>query len=675
MLKRRGKGSRKHSWLALLMSLCMIVSASGNAELLVHAEGSQTDQILMDQTQTDVLPEDPDGGTAEGQQNPEEQKPSLDIPTDEQEEAVWTQEMEDANAAAGLCEHHPHHTEECGYEAGVVSQPCTHVHTDECYETVTKCVVFPETERVEGNEDGTPKDDIEDEEDPDGDGSEEPGTGDEADGEDQNPSLGLPVIPVPDNSGSGSEPEQESKDTEDADNGEGSGDETEADNSNASGDTEGSTDMAGDSGAQSTGSGAEQNEEPQNGEPQNGEPSESGEDLAFVLDGMTDLRTGTRLVSLGGIGMMLAPGMELDAEVPDGSDADGSDGTDEGGLDTESMVQVGPSVEELKEGHECSEESGCITRVLNCKHVHDDECGYEEGKAGKPCQFDCPLEAEYEYTIEFPESVKALEGEPVEEAGENGEAEESGSESGETDKPQIQPGVMEIPGFMFADDGTEVPGEQEDGGEGSENESEAPPIVIPGDGRIRTDLIDNMAFGEAEETEQVDLLDGVKVVSADGTEADGYEISVYFVGDETYDPEGVEWDGERILTAEKDKLYKAIYVAYSADEPEKYVAAGLRDVVVYGIMTIAEPVADPVAEINGEKYATLQAAIEAVQDGETIVLLDKIDTLDKLGADEIKIEKKVVIDGQKNSIEVKRKKSIIQVVESGDLTLNNITLL
>ena len=41
--------------------------------------------------------------------------------------------------------------------------------------------------------------------------------------------------------------------------------------------------------------------------------------------------------------------------------------------------------------HVCSEESGCITKELNCPHVHDETCGYSEGS---PCTFgpaDCEL--------------------------------------------------------------------------------------------------------------------------------------------------------------------------------------------------------------------------------------------------------------------------------------------
>ena len=41
--------------------------------------------------------------------------------------------------------------------------------------------------------------------------------------------------------------------------------------------------------------------------------------------------------------------------------------------------------------HVCSEESGCIKKVLDCQHQHDDVCGYV---AGTPCTFDpadCPI--------------------------------------------------------------------------------------------------------------------------------------------------------------------------------------------------------------------------------------------------------------------------------------------
>ena len=41
--------------------------------------------------------------------------------------------------------------------------------------------------------------------------------------------------------------------------------------------------------------------------------------------------------------------------------------------------------------HECSEESGCIKRELDCKHEHDENCGYREAVEGHPCTHSCEL--------------------------------------------------------------------------------------------------------------------------------------------------------------------------------------------------------------------------------------------------------------------------------------------
>lgn len=64
----------------------------------------------------------------------------------------------------GLCEHHPQHTDECGYTEGSEGTPCNHEHTEDCYTLVTECVhehgpeCYPEengepagTESVSGN--------------------------------------------------------------------------------------------------------------------------------------------------------------------------------------------------------------------------------------------------------------------------------------------------------------------------------------------------------------------------------------------------------------------------------------------------------------------------------------------------------------------------------------------
>lgn len=42
-------------------------------------------------------------------------------------------------------------------------------------------------------------------------------------------------------------------------------------------------------------------------------------------------------------------------------------------------------------GHVCSEESGCITKELNCNHEHDENCGYVPAKEETPCNFVCEI--------------------------------------------------------------------------------------------------------------------------------------------------------------------------------------------------------------------------------------------------------------------------------------------
>lgn len=41
--------------------------------------------------------------------------------------------------------------------------------------------------------------------------------------------------------------------------------------------------------------------------------------------------------------------------------------------------------------HVCSEESGCIRQELNCKHEHNEECGYAPAVEGQPCTYVCTL--------------------------------------------------------------------------------------------------------------------------------------------------------------------------------------------------------------------------------------------------------------------------------------------
>lgn len=39
--------------------------------------------------------------------------------------------------------------------------------------------------------------------------------------------------------------------------------------------------------------------------------------------------------------------------------------------------------------HRCSEDSGCVKQVLDCRHEHDGECGYTPATEGTPCTYVC----------------------------------------------------------------------------------------------------------------------------------------------------------------------------------------------------------------------------------------------------------------------------------------------
>ena len=49
--------------------------------------------------------------------------------------------------------------------------------------------------------------------------------------------------------------------------------------------------------------------------------------------------------------------------------------------------------------HVCTEDSGCVTKVLSCPHAHDDTCGYGEETPGSPCTFVCEICAAQEETV------------------------------------------------------------------------------------------------------------------------------------------------------------------------------------------------------------------------------------------------------------------------------------
>ena len=56
---------------------------------------------------------------------------------------------------------------------------------------------------------------------------------------------------------------------------------------------------------------------------------------------------------------------------------------------------VTPSDEERRNAtecsHQCSEESGCVTRELECQHIHDAGCGYAPAEPGTPCTYVCEI--------------------------------------------------------------------------------------------------------------------------------------------------------------------------------------------------------------------------------------------------------------------------------------------
>lgn len=66
------------------------------------------------------------------------------------------------------------------------------------------------------------------------------------------------------------------------------------------------------------------------------------------------------------------------------------------------------AVAEVPCDHVCSEESGCVKKVLNCQHQHNGECGYVEEKVESPCTFqcaDCEKEAMDEETDDAADAI------------------------------------------------------------------------------------------------------------------------------------------------------------------------------------------------------------------------------------------------------------------------------
>lgn len=78
------------------------------------------------------------------------------------------------------------------------------------------------------------------------------------------------------------------------------------------------------------------------------------------------------------------------AEASEGADC-GHEHTEDCYIITENCVHICDESCTDPCTHICTEESGCITKTLNCSHVHDELCGYKDKTAGSPCNYYCEI--------------------------------------------------------------------------------------------------------------------------------------------------------------------------------------------------------------------------------------------------------------------------------------------
>ena len=84
-----------------------------------------------------------------------------------------------------------------------------------------------------------------------------------------------------------------------------------------------------------------------------------------------------------------------DSSIPEGGTTSSEDESvedttpsdDESGKDT----TLPEAAEPTACSHVCSVESGCIKQELDCKHEHNEECGYAPAVEGQPCTYVCTL--------------------------------------------------------------------------------------------------------------------------------------------------------------------------------------------------------------------------------------------------------------------------------------------
>ena len=518
----------------------------------------------------------------------------LEIPAESgtQEEESGTEELQD-----GLCIHHPVHTQACGYVEE--KSPCTHKHTDDCYEQIVDCVL----EREESQE--SVSENPSEEELP-----EETVTETESETETESPSsepaeTELPSSEFTETEGTSSAQETGSEEaslpTESSvegtsDSGESTVEEpTEAEQSlpseNPPAEESDSPDEAG-----GEADGAEEPPKPQDEPaPEVQENGEGGEDLAWNIS----VTTFSLPVFLSDV---ILPADTLSEGQP--SEGQPSEGQDDvtGGLPEEGLSEEETDLTEQE--HVCSVESGCIivTDKLICSHreegMHDAECGYAPTVVLNPCTFDCPV-CDHEYdgsvTITFPEEI----------------------DQGTLEKEEIKA----LSEFVY---------------EGS-------PVINEGN--------------------YIDLLGGV---TAEDEEGGQYEVQVYSVLDvEAEEP--VELEDGHWMAAEENREYLAVYVAL--DENGEYVAARDRDfegVQPYGIMLLK--LEDPAARIGGTEYETLQGALDAAEDNETVTLLRDVEE-----SVTINREKNLTLDLGSYTITAAEAKPVVTVT-NGKVTIQDGTI-
>lgn len=73
------------------------------------------------------------------------------------------------------------------------------------------------------------------------------------------------------------------------------------------------------------------------------------------------------------------------------SDTKADEGAATSGNEPGESAASSEAVEPTECSHVCSVESGCIKQELDCKHEHDEECGYAPAVEGQPCTYVCTL--------------------------------------------------------------------------------------------------------------------------------------------------------------------------------------------------------------------------------------------------------------------------------------------